>query len=158
MKIDSLIFQSPRPCHPECKTSWKLSGETTYLMDAIRGKKDMLFNPQNSHGNEYYYFFNFNFCFLPFRVAPMTYRSSHLGAKGSCSFWPTPQLQPQQFGIQAVSVTYTTAPCKAGSLSHWARLRDRTCILLYLFLLCHNRNSENQYYYNNYISDEETED
>ena len=29
--------------------------------------------------------------------------------------------QPHQWGIQAASVTYTTAHCNAGSLTHWAR-------------------------------------
>ena len=32
-----------------------------------------------------------------------------------------PMPQPRQLGIQAVSVTYTTAHGNAGSLTHWAR-------------------------------------
>ena len=38
------------------------------------------------------------------------------GSNRSCGQWPTPE--PQQRGIQGASVTYTTAHCNAGSLTH----------------------------------------
>ena len=60
-----------------------------------------------------------NFCFL-FRAEPASYWSSQseeLNWSSSCQ--PTPQ--PQQCRIQAISVTYTTAHGKAGSLTHWER-------------------------------------
>ena len=41
------------------------------------------------------------------------------GPNQSCSCWPTPQ--PQQCGIQAMSLTYTTAHGNTGSLTHWVR-------------------------------------
>ena len=46
-----------------------------------------------------------------------------LGSHWSQSFWPIPQ--PQQCGIQATSVTNTTAHGNAGSLTHWTRLGIR---------------------------------
>ena len=42
-----------------------------------------------------------------------------LGSIRSCSHWPTPK--PQQRGIRAVSVNYTTAHSNVGSLTHWVR-------------------------------------
>ena len=41
------------------------------------------------------------------------------GSNQSSSCWPT--SQPQQYQIQAASVTYTTAQGNAISLTHWAR-------------------------------------
>ena len=41
------------------------------------------------------------------------------GSNQSSSCWPTPE--PQKFGIQATSATYTTAQGYARSLTHWAR-------------------------------------
>ena len=42
-----------------------------------------------------------------------------LGVKWSCSCQPTPQ--PEQHGIWAVSMTYTTAHGYAKSITHWSR-------------------------------------
>ena len=67
-------------------------------------------------------FFFFFFCLSVFsRATPAAYGGSL--ARGcwirqSCSHQPTPE--PQQHGIQAVSVTYTTAHSNAGFLTHWA--------------------------------------
>ena len=62
------------------------------------------------------------FFFLLFMAVPTVYGSSHAGGQGSnrsYSCWPMPQ--PQQWRIQAVSVTYTPAHSNARSLTHWAR-------------------------------------
>ena len=56
--------------------------------------------------------------FCLFRAEPKAYGGSS-ESNQSCSCWPTPQ--PQQHGIQATSVTYTTAHGNAGSLTHWVR-------------------------------------
>ena len=55
------------------------------------------------------YLFIYFVCFFFSRAAPATY--------GSSQAWP----QPQQLGIQAASVTCTTAHCNARSLTYWAR-------------------------------------
>ena len=52
------------------------------------------------------------------RGAHPAYGSSQ-GLNQSCSCWPT--LQPQQSGIQATSVTYTTAHNNVRSLTHRVR-------------------------------------
>ena len=58
--------------------------------------------------------------FCLFRAALVAYGGSPgWGLNGSCSCWPTPQ--PQQLGIQALSVTYTTAHGNARSLTHSVR-------------------------------------
>ena len=38
--------------------------------------------------------------------------------------------EPQQHQILAESANYTTAHDNAGSLTHWAKARDRTCVLV----------------------------
>ena len=59
-------------------------------------------------------------CVYFFRATPVAYGSSQaMGWIKSCSCWPMPQ--PQQCGIQATSVAYTTAQSNVGSLIHWAR-------------------------------------
>ena len=50
-----------------------------------------------------------------FKATPMAYGVSQANQSDSC------QPQPQQCGIQAISVTYTTAHGNAGSLTRWAR-------------------------------------
>ena len=50
-----------------------------------------------------------------------------LGVKSELRCWPTPQ--PQQHGIQVKSVTYTTAPSNARSLT-LSKARERTHILM----------------------------
>ena len=50
-------------------------------------------------------FLFFIFCFLG--LPPWHMEAPKLGSNWSCSCWPTPQ--PQQCGIQATSLTYTTA-------------------------------------------------
>ena len=57
--------------------------------------------------------------FLFFRATPTAYRSSQARGNQSCICQPTPQ--PQQYGIWAMSVTYTIAQTNVGSLNHWAR-------------------------------------
>ena len=49
----------------------------------------------------------------------------------SCCHRPTPE--PQQCGIQAVSVTYTTAQGNAGSLNLLSKAQDGTCTSWFLF-------------------------
>ena len=62
-----------------------------------------------------YFSFFFFFAFLSFfRAAPVAYGSPQ--ARGRIGAVATPQ--PQQHGIQASSVTYTTAHCNTGSLTH----------------------------------------
>ena len=63
----------------------------------------------------------FAFFFWLFRATPVAYGGSQArGWMWSCSCRPTPE--PQQSGIQAESVTYTTAHGNDGSPTHWARL------------------------------------
>ena len=47
---------------------------------------------------------------------------------GSCSCWPT--LQPQQYRIQTMYETYTTADGNAGSFNALSKARDWTHILM----------------------------
>ena len=56
---------------------------------------------------------------LLFRATLRAMEVPRLGSNWSCSPWPTPQ--PQQHGIWAASMTYTTAHGNAGPLTHWAR-------------------------------------
>ena len=79
-------------------------------------------------------FFKLYFILLLFRAAPPAYRGSqargqiraraaglhhsHSNARSEPYLWPTPQ--PQQHGIWAASVAYTTAHGNARSLTHWA--------------------------------------
>ena len=61
--------------------------------------------------------FAFPFPFLFFRATDAAYGSSQArGHNWNCRCWPTPQ--PQQRGIQATSVTYTTVHGNARSLTH----------------------------------------
>ena len=56
-------------------------------------------------------------CFLfLFTSAPAAWRFPGEGSNWSCSCRPTPQPQPRR--IRAMSVTYTTAPGNARSLTH----------------------------------------
>ena len=57
------------------------------------------------------------FVFFLFRAIPIAYGSSQ--ARGQIGA----TLQPQQHGIQAMSVTYAAACGNVGSLTHWARPR-----------------------------------
>ena len=62
-------------------------------------------------------FFLFSLVFLPFlRLLPWHMEVPRLGR---CSCQPMPE--PQQWGIRAVSATYTTAHGNGGSWTHWAR-------------------------------------
>ena len=63
-----------------------------------------------------------NFLFFSptvFRAAPEAYGSPQAGVESEFSCWCMPQ--PQQSGIQAISVTYTTVHGNAWSLIHYAR-------------------------------------
>ena len=61
----------------------------------------------------------------------MAYGGSQAGGSNwSCSHQPMPE--PQQRGIQATSVTYTTAHGNAGSLTHRARPRIEPATPLFL--------------------------
>ena len=66
---------------------------------------------------------NFTFscvCVFLFRATLAAYGGSlDYGSNWSCSCQRIPQAQ--QHPIRAVSVTYTTAPRNAGSLTHWVR-------------------------------------
>ena len=65
-------------------------------------------------------FFFFFLSFYLLRAAPTAYGGSQdRGSNPSCSHRPTPE--PQQRGIWAASVTYTTAHGNARSLTHWPR-------------------------------------
>ena len=67
---------------------------------------------------DFFLSFFFFFFFLLFRATLMVYESSQ--ARGqSWSCWPMPH--PQQCGIWATSVTYTTVHGNTGSLIHWVR-------------------------------------
>ena len=72
----------------------------------------------------FFWFFCFCFCFvfLPFlRPLPWHMEVSKLGVEVDQSYNHRPIPQPQQGGIQATSVTHTTAHGNAGSLTNWAR-------------------------------------
>ena len=70
----------------------------------------------------------FFFFFCLFRAAPMAYRGSQArGQIGAVAASLHPS--PEQRGIWATSVTYTTAHNNAGSLTHWVS-RDWTYILM----------------------------
>ena len=55
--------------------------------------------------------------FLLFRAVPVACGDSQAGLNQGYSCWP----MPQQLGIWAISVTYTTAPGNAKSSTHWVR-------------------------------------
>ena len=75
-----------------------------------------------------YLFFIFVY-FLLFRAVPAAHGSSR--ARGLIG------ATAQQHEIWAVSMTYTTAHGKAGSLTHWAsEARDRTCSLMVPHQIC----------------------
>ena len=57
--------------------------------------------------------------FYLFRASPLTYGNSQ--ARGWIGAMAAGLSQPQQCGIWATFVTYTTAHGNAGSLTHWAR-------------------------------------
>ena len=61
----------------------------------------------------------FFFFFGLFRAAPAAYGSSN--AKGPIGAVATGLAQPQQWGVQAMSASYTTAHGNAGSLTHWGQ-------------------------------------
>ena len=73
-------------------------------------------NWQNTVNQLYPIFFSFFFFFLGLHLKHM--EKPRQGLNQSCSFRPTPQ--PQQWGIWATFVTYTTAQGNTGSLTHWA--------------------------------------
>ena len=60
------------------------------------------------------------FFFFPF-LGPLLWHMEvpRIELNQSCSRWPTPE--PQERGIGAASVTYTTAHDNTESLTHWAR-------------------------------------
>ena len=66
-------------------------------------------------------FFSFFFCFLGQHLQHI--ESPRLGV--TCGIWRFPgrwsTTQPQQRGIWAAFLTYTTANGNAGSMAHWAR-------------------------------------
>ena len=65
-------------------------------------------------------FFSFFFFFFAFEGHTCgIWKFPGEGSNRSCSCWST--LQPQQCGIQATSVTYTTVHCNAGFLIHRVR-------------------------------------
>ena len=66
------------------------------------------------------FFFFFFFCLFVF-LGPHWWHMEfpRLGGWISCSRWPMPE--PEQLGILAESVTYTTAHGNARSLTHWVR-------------------------------------
>ena len=62
--------------------------------------------------------------------------------------------KPQQHGIWALSVTYTTAHGNAGSLTHWARQGSNLSphgYLLDLFPLSHSGNSDYSRHFYNFL-------
>ena len=67
---------------------------------------------------------SFSFChqfgfFFPFFRAAVVYGRSQTRGRMGYSCWP--MSQPQQYRIQAASVTYTTAHGNTSSLTHWVR-------------------------------------
>ena len=93
-------------------------------------------------------FFFFFFFFLGPHLQHMEVH--RLGLNGSCSCRPTPQ--PQQCRIRASSVTYTTAHCNTGSLTHWSRPGIKptsSWILVGLLPLSHDGNSKGQIFNQN---------
>ena len=70
----------------------------------------------------------FAFCeetdFFFLRTALAAYGGSQ--ARGPIRAVATPLPRPQQCGIWALSLTYTTTHCNTGSLTHWARPRIKT--------------------------------
>ena len=80
----------------------------------------------------YYSTWVFCFCFLgpPYKhmEVPRLVVESELQLR--------PTSQPLQYGIQAASVTYTTAHGNARSLTHWAEAKDRTRILMDTSQIC----------------------
>ena len=90
------------------------------------------------------------FFFLLFRATPAVYGSSLArGRIRVASCWPTPE--PQQHGIWAPSVTYTTVHSSTRSLTHWMRpgIKPASSQTLCRVLnpLSHNRNSPKQHFY-----------
>ena len=72
---------------------------------------------------DYYYYY------FIFRATPMTYRISlPRGRIGAVTASLTPQ--PEQCGIWAISVTYTTAHGNAKSFNPLSEARDWTCVLM----------------------------
>ena len=87
-------------------------------------KEDLPYNSSFSHFiylffSLFIYFILFFGLFVFLGPHPWQLEVPRLGSNRSCSCWHTPQ--PQQFGIRALSVTYTTGHGNARSLTHRAR-------------------------------------
>ena len=67
----------------------------------------------------FFFCFVLFFFFFLFRLAPVAYGRSQARTNWSYSCWPIPQ--PQQCGIRAASVTYTTARRNTGSSTQRVR-------------------------------------
>ena len=88
----------------------------------------------NRHTAERFFFFLF--CFLG--PHPWHMEVPRIGVESklnrSCSCQPMPQAQ--QLGIQAVSVTYATAPSNARFSNPLSEARDQICVLMDTSQIC----------------------
>ena len=87
------------------------------------------------------------FCLLRgFQSTHSTWRFPGQKSNRSCSYWHTPQPQPQQCQIRAKSATYTTVHSNAGPITHCVRpgIEPASSWILVSFVpLSHDRNVQN---------------
>ena len=100
-----------------CLTFWRTAGlfSKVVIPFYITSGSVWRFNSSTSHQHLLLSILFFRF----FRASPEAHGSSQAkGQNYSCQ----PRAHPQQCQIRVISVTYTTALGKAGSLTHWVRL------------------------------------